>query len=392
MADKRDYYEVLGVSKTATDDELKHAYRTLAKKYHPDLHPDDKEAEAKFKEVNEAYEVLSDKEKRRKYDQFGFAGVDPTYGAGAGAGAGGGTYSSTGGGFGGFGGFGDVGDIFESFFGGFGSSQRTNPNAPRKGQDIRANLTISFMEACKGTKKHVKITRNDVCPDCHGTGAKAGTSAETCPDCHGSGTVRINQRTAFGVFQTTKPCDRCGGTGKIIKSVCPTCSGRGRVKGTLSREVEIPAGIDDGQTLKVSGAGDSGVNGGGYGDLNIRVSVTPSDFFEREGFDVYTEIPISFLQAALGDEITVPTIDGNVKYTVPEGTQTGTVFRLRGKGIKRLYRTDRGDQYVTVKVEVPKNLTKKQAELLKAFDDSLDERNEAGKKTFFEKMRDIWNG
>ena len=335
MADKRDYYEVLGVSKTATDDELKHAYRTLAKKYHPDLHPDDKEAEAKFKEVNEAYEVLSDKEKRRKYDQFGFAGVDPTYGAGAGAGAGGGTYSSTGGGFGGFGGFGDVGDIFESFFGGFGSSQRTNPNAPRKGQDIRANLTISFMEACKGTKKHVKITRNDVCPDCHGTGAKGGTSAETCPDCHGTGTVRVNQRTAFGMFQTTKPCDRCGGRGRIIKNVCPTCSGQGMVRSSFNREVEIPAGINDGQTLKVSGAGNCGVNGGGYGDLNIRITVTADGFFERDGFDVYTEIPISYLQAALGDEITVPTIDGNVKYTVPAGTQTGTVFRLRGKGIKR---------------------------------------------------------
>ena len=391
MADKRDYYEVLGVSKTATDDELKHAYRTLAKKYHPDLHPDDKEAEAKFKEVNEAYEVLSDKEKRSKYDQFGFAGVDPTYGAGAGAGAGGGTYSSTGGGFGGFGGFGDVGDIFESFFGGFGSSQRTNPNAPRKGQDIRANLTISFMEACKGTKKHVKITRNDVCPDCHGTGAKGGTSAETCPDCHGTGTVRVNQRTAFGMFQTTKPCDRCGGRGRIIKNVCPTCSGQGMVRSSFNREVEIPAGINDGQTLKVSGAGNCGVNGGGYGDLNIRITVTADDFFERDGFDVYTEIPISYLQAALGDEITVPTIDGNVKYTVPAGTQTGTVFRLRGKGIKRLYRNDRGDQYVTVKVEVPKNLSKKQADLLRAFDSSLEEKNLASKKSFFEKMRDYWN-
>ena len=391
MADKRDYYEVLGVSKTATDDELKHAYRTLAKKYHPDLHPDDKEAEAKFKEVNEAYEVLSDKEKRRKYDQFGFAGVDPTYGAGAGAGAGGGTYSSTGGGFGGFGGFGDVGDIFESFFGGFGSSQRTNPNAPRKGQDIRANLTISFMEACKGTKKHVKITRNDVCPDCHGTGAKGGTSAETCPDCHGTGTVRVNQRTAFGMFQTTKPCDRCGGRGRIIKNVCPTCSGQGMVRSSFNREVEIPAGINDGQTLKVSGAGNCGVNGGGYGDLNIRITVTADDFFEREGVGVYTEIPISYLQAALGDEITVPTIDGNVKYTVPAGTQTGTVFRLRGKGIKRLYRNDRGDQYVTVKVEVPKNLSKKQADLLRAFDSSLEEKNLASKKSFFEKMRDYWN-
>lgn len=387
MADKRDYYEVLGVSKTASDDELKKAYRSLAKKYHPDLHPDDKEAEAHFKEVNEAYEVLSDKDKRAKYDQFGFAGVDPNYGAGQG-----GAYGGAGG-FGGFGGgFGDVGDIFESFFGGgFGGSQRSNPNAPRRGQDVRTNMTISFMEACSGVKKQVKVSRYDTCPDCHGTGARAGTSAQTCPDCHGTGTVKINQRTAFGVFQSTKSCDRCGGKGKIIKDVCQSCMGQGRVRTILNREVEIPAGIDDGQTLKVSGAGDAGVNGGGYGDLNIKVTVKPHEIFEREGFDVYTEIPISYMQAALGDEITVPTVDGNVKYTVPAGTQTGTVFRLRGKGIRRLYRTDRGDQYVTVKVEVPKNLSKKQAELLKAFNDSLDGKNKPGEKGFFDKMKELWN-
>lgn len=388
MADKRDYYEVLGVSKSASDDELKKAYRSLAKKYHPDLHPDDKEAEAHFKEVNEAYEVLSDKDKRAKYDQFGFAGVDPNYGAGQGGGAYGGA-----GGFGGFGGgFGDVGDIFESFFGGgFGGSQRSNPNAPRRGQDVRTNMTISFMEACNGVKKQVKVQRYDSCPDCHGTGAKAGTSAQTCPDCHGTGTVKINQRTAFGVFQSTKACDRCGGKGKIIKDVCQSCMGQGRVRTVLNREVEIPAGIDDGQTLKVSGAGDAGVNGGGYGDLNIKVTVKPHEIFEREGFDVYTEIPISYMQAALGDEITVPTVDGNVKYTVTAGTQTGTVFRLRGKGIRRLYRTDRGDQYVTVKVEVPKNLSKKQAELLKAFNDSLEGKNKPGEKGFFDKMKELWN-
>lgn len=388
MADKRDYYEVLGVSKGASDDELKKAYRSLAKKYHPDLHPDDKEAEAHFKEVNEAYEVLSDKDKRAKYDQFGFAGVDPNYGAGQGGGAYGGA-----GGFGGFGGgFGDVGDIFESFFGGgFGGSQRSNPNAPRRGQDVRTNMTISFMEACSGVKKQVKVQRYDSCPDCHGTGAKAGTSAQTCPDCHGTGTVKVNQRTAFGVFQSTKACDRCGGKGKIIKDVCQSCMGQGRVRTVLNREVEIPAGIDDGQTLKVSGAGDAGVNGGGYGDLNIKVTVKPHEIFEREGFDVYTEIPISYMQAALGDEITVPTVDGNVKYTVPAGTQTGTVFRLRGKGIRRLYRTDRGDQYVTVKVEVPKNLSKKQAELLKAFNDSLEGKNKPGEKGFFDKMKELWN-
>ena len=386
MADKRDYYEVLGVSKTATDEELKKAFRKLAKQYHPDLHPDDKDAEMKFKEINEAYEVLSDKEKRARYDQFGFAGVDPNYGAGQG-GAGYGGYTSYGGGFN------DFGDIFESFFGGGfgGASSRSNANAPRRGQDIRVSATISFMEACKGVKTNIRFSHFEKCPDCGGSGAKAGTSATTCPDCNGTGTVRINQRTPLGMFQTTKTCERCGGKGKVIKDVCPGCSGQGRVKKTLTREIEIPAGIDDGQTLKVSGAGDCGFNGGASGDLNVRIVVKPDDIFEREGYDIYTEIPISYMQATLGDEITVPTIDGKVKYKVPEGTQTGTTFRLKGKGIKRLYRTERGDHYVTVKVEIPKNLTKKQAELLRAFDDSLEEKNTATTKSFFEKMKDFLN-
>ncbi len=387
MADKRDYYEVLGISKGASDDEIKHAYKSLARKYHPDLHPDDKEAESKMKEINEAYEVLSDSDKRQKYDQFGFAGVDPTYGQGQGGGYSG--YSQ--GGFGGFGGFGDVGDIFESFFGGFGGSQRSNPNAPQRGQDIRASLTISFMEACKGTKKQVRVTRYESCPDCNGTGARAGTIPETCPDCHGSGTVKISQRTAFGVFQTTQACSRCGGKGRIIKSVCPKCQGQGRAKNVFTREVEIPAGIDDGQTLRVQGAGNCGANGGSYGDLNIKVSVRDGGIFERDGFDIRTEVPISFAQAVLGDEITVPTIDGNVKYTVPAGTQTGTVFRLRGRGIQKLYRSDRGDQYVTVNVEVPRNLSRRQEELLREFDSSLEDRNQSGRKSFMDKIKDFWN-
>ena len=387
MADKRDYYEVLGISKGASDDEIKHAYKSLARKYHPDLHPDDKEAESKMKEINEAYEVLSDSDKRQKYDQFGFAGVDPTYGQGQGGGYSG--YSQ--GGFGGFGGFGDVGDILESCLGGFGGSQRSNPNAPQKGQDIRASLTISFMEACKGTKKQVRVTRYESCPDCNGTGARAGTVPETCPDCHGSGTVKISQRTAFGVFQTTQACSRCGGKGRIIKSVCPKCQGQGRAKNVFTREVEIPAGIDDGQTLRVQGAGNCGANGGSYGDLNIKVSVRDGGIFERDGFDIRTEVPISFAQAVLGDEITVPTIDGNVKYTVPAGTQTGTVFRLRGRGIQKLYRSDRGDQYVTVNVEVPRNLSRRQEELLREFDSSLEDRNQSGRKSFMDKIKDFWN-
>ena len=388
MAEKRDYYEVLGVSKTATDEEIKKAYRQQAKKYHPDLHPGDDEAEAKFKEINEANEVLSDKEKRAKYDQFGHAAFDPSYGSGGGYGGYGG------GGFGGFSGFGgDMGDIFESFFGGAfgGGTTRQNPNAPRRGQDLRTSINLTFMEACHGTKKQVKINRYESCEHCKGTGAKGGNAFETCPECHGQGQVRVTQRTMLGMMQTTKMCERCLGKGKIIKEPCEHCQGAGKKKSVLNREVEIPAGIDNGQTLKVTGAGNCGENGGSYGDLNIKVTVAEDPIFEREGFDIYTEIPISYAQATLGDEITVPTIDGKVKYTVPAGTQTGTVFRLKSKGIKRLYRTDRGDQYVTVKVEVPKNLSKQQAELLKAFDESLGEGNSAQKKSFFEKLKEYWN-
>ena len=385
MADKRDYYEVLGVQKGASDDELKKAYRAMVKKYHPDLHPDDKEAEAKMKEVNEAYDVLSDKDKRAKYDQFGFAGVDPSYGAGQGGGYSGG-YS---GGFSGdFGGFGDIGDIFESFFGGgFGGQTRSNPNAPRRGQDIRTSVQISFMDACKGTGVDIRDNRLEKCPDCGGTGARAGSSAETCPDCRGTGTVRINQRTPLGVFQTTKTCERCGGRGKIIREVCPSCQGQGRVRRVLSKNVNIPQGIDDGQTLRITGEGDCGVNGGQYGDLIIKVNVKPDEMFEREGFDIYTEVPISYLQAALGDDIVVPTIDGTLKYRIPAGTQNGDTFMLRGKGVPKLYRSGRGDQHISVKVEVPKNLNKKQAELLRAFDDSLEDRNSAVRNSFFDKIK-----
>lgn len=378
MADnKRDYYEVLGVQKGASDDELKKAYRAMVKKYHPDLHPDDKDAEEKMKEVNEAYDILSDKEKRARYDQFGFAGIDPSYAAGQG-----------GGGFGGFsggsyGGFGDIGDIFESFFGGgFGQQTRSNPNAPRKGQDIKTAVQISFMEACKGTGVDIRVNRLERCPDCGGTGARAGTSVEICPDCRGTGTVRVTQRTPLGVFQSTKPCDRCGGKGKVIKDVCPSCQGQGRVRRVLSKNVSIPQGIDDGQTLRITGEGDCGLNGGQNGDLIIRVNVRADEMFEREGFDIYSEVPISYMQAALGDEINIPTIDGSVKYRIPAGTQNGDTFHLRGQGVPRLYRSGRGDHHATVRVVVPKGLSKKQADLLKAFDDSLDDRNRPDKRKF----------
>ena len=379
MADKRDYYEVLGVEKSASEDEIKKAFRKLARQYHPDLHPDDKQAEAKFKEVNEAYEVLSDKDKRAKYDQFGHAAFDPSYGGGAG-----------GGGFGGFGGFSDVGDIFESFFGGmgFGGSRSSNPNAPRRGGDIETSVSLDFMEACKGVKKTVRINRSETCPDCKGSGAAAGTQPKTCPDCNGTGTRRVTQRTPFGNISQQTVCTRCGGRGKIVDNPCRTCSGKGVVKKSAEREVEIPAGIDDGQTLRVQGGGHAGTNGGQYGDLHIRVDVRPDPIFERDGYDVWTEVPLTYTQAALGGEIIVPTVDGKVKYTIPEGIQVGTTVRLRGKGIKKLYRTDRGDHYLKITVEIPKNLTKEQKAKLKAFEESLSEKNYQKRQSFFDKLKD----
>jgi molecular chaperone DnaJ len=380
MAEKRDYYEVLGVSKTASEDEIKKAYRKLARQYHPDLHPDDKECAEKFKEVNEAYEVLSDSSKKARYDQFGHAGVDPNYQGGG--------YS---GGYGGGNPFGDMGDIFDSIFGGgfssgFGGSTRSNANVPRKGQDINISTSIDFMEACKGTKKDIKVQRTENCPDCNGTGSTNGVT-ESCSECGGSGSTRVTQRTAFGNISTMRTCTKCGGKGKIITNPCTKCSGSGRVRNTTTITVDIPAGIDDGQILRVSGKGSAGVNGGPNGDLLVTVNVKNSTMFQRSGYDVYCEIPITFAQAVFGAELTVPTIDGNVKYTINEGTQTGTKFRLKGKGIKRINRSDRGDQYVIVNVEVPRNLSKKQKELLREFDNSVEETNYAKRNNFSNKLK-----
>lgn len=379
MADKRDYYEVLGLQKGATEDEIKKAYRANVKKYHPDLHPDDKECEEKMKEVNEAYECLSDPEKKSRYDQFGHAGVDPSYGGGGG-------FS----GFSGFGDMGDIGDIFSSFFGGssFGGS-RSNPNAPRRGQDIQTEATITFMEACNGKKLDIKISRMEKCPDCGGTGSAPGSSAETCPDCGGTGQVKTAQRTPFGMISSQRPCTRCGGKGKVISNPCGKCRGVGRISVPKTVTVNVPAGIDDGQTLRDRGNGHSGINGGPAGDLHVTITVKPDPIFEREGFDINTDIPITYRQAVLGDVINAPTIDGSVKLTIPEGTQSGTVFRLKGKGVKKLGRSDRGDQYVKVNVEVPKNLNKNQKDLLKKFEESLGEGNYKDRKSFFEKMKNI---
>ena len=387
MADKRDYYEVLGVEKGASDDEIKKASRKMAQKYHPDLNPDDKTAEAKFKEVGEAYEVLSDKQKRSRYDQFGHAGVDPSYGGGQGGYERYQQYAH--------GDFGDFNDIFGDIFSGFGfggSTKTRNPNGPIRGNDVQVRIQLSFMEAVKGCKKDIPIQRLERCADCGGTGAKAGTSPETCPDCGGSGQVRVQQRSPFGVIQTVKACPRCGGKGKVINDPCKSCNGMGRVRHSRKITVDIPAGIDNGQTFVVRGQGDEGTNGGPTGDLNVTVLVREDPIFQREGFDIWVDVPITYAQAVLGDEIIVPTIDGKVSYNVPEGTQPGTTFRLRNKGVPYVNNRGRGDQYVKVNIEVPTNLSSKQKDLLKDFDSSTGDKNYAKRKSFFDKIKDAFKG
>ena len=380
---KRDYYEVLGVSKGASDDEIKKAYRKLAKKYHPDMNPGDKGAEAKFKEVNEAYSILSDSEKRARYDQFGHAGVDPNYGAGG-----------PGGGFGGFDmGDIDLGDIFGSFFGGgfggFGGSASSRRNGPQKGESLRASLTISFEEAAFGCEKEINLNRTEECEACHGSGAEPGTTAETCPDCRGTGVVRVQQRTGGFAFSSTAACTRCRGTGKIIHSPCKSCGGSGSVKKSKRITVTIPAGIDDGQAVSLRGQGNAGKNGGPAGDLIVGVRVKPHPQFRRDGTTVLYEQPVTFFQAAMGAELEIPTIDGKVKYTLPAGTQTGTTFRLRGKGIPELRGRGRGDQYVTIRVQVPTSMNAEQKEALRAFAQAMGENvpEESGLKGFFDKHK-----
>ncbi len=378
MAEKKDYYEVLGVSKTASEDEIKKAYRVLAKKYHPDLNKDNPEAAEKFKEASEAHAVLSDKEKRQRYDQFGFAGVDPSYGGGAG----------------GAGGFGfddiDLGDIFGSFFGGaFGGGRQSGrrANAPRKGDSLQKNIMLSFEEAAFGCEKEIRIDRIENCEECAGTGAKKGTAPQTCAHCRGTGQVTQTQRTPLGVFQTTGACPHCRGTGKIVKDPCSKCGGSGKVRKSRTLSVKIPAGIDDGQSVSLRGQGCAGENGGPAGDVIVTIGIRPHPIFTRQGYDVHCDIPVTFAQAALGDKLIVPTIDGKIEYAMPEGTQPGTVFRLKGKGIKAVTGRGRGDQYVRVNIEVPKNLTPKQKDLLREFDRGATEENHPQKKNF----RDTWN-
>ncbi|MBO4445979.1 MAG: molecular chaperone DnaJ, partial [Clostridia bacterium] len=395
-------YEVLGVDKSASEDEIKKAYRKKAKQYHPDLNPGDAEAEKHFKEVNEAYEILSDPDKKSRYDRFGHAGVDPN-GFGGGAG-----------GAGGYADFGDLGDIFSSIFGsgfgggfggfgGFGGGGRSaNPNAPRRGSNIEARVNLTFEEAAKGCKKTIDFLRIEPCDVCHGSGCKEGTGTETCPDCHGSGQVTTQSRTVFGVFQSTKACPKCGGKGKIVKDPCTRCKGVGMIRKTATMEVKVPAGIDVGNAFTIRGQGNYGANGGPQGDLYVIPNIKPHPIFERDGYDVFCNVRVTYSMAVLGAEIYVPTLDGKVKYNMPAGTQSGTRFRLRERGIVNVNNPNiRGDQYVTVIVDVPKKVTAHQKELLQQFDaEYIDKpKNDATgysesanrKKTIFEKMKDAFD-
>lgn len=383
MADqnKRDYYEVLGVEKNASDAEIKKAYRKLAMKYHPDQNPGDKTAEEKFKEINEAYEVLSDADKKARYDQYGFAGVDPNFNPNAGFGGFGG---------GGFSGFGDFSDIFGDFFGG-GASSSGRRRGPAKGQNVVSEIEISFEDAAFGCEREITFSRIETCSTCHGSGAKEGTSPQTCTYCHGTGTVRTQQNFMGMTMQSTAACPDCRGTGRIIRTPCSRCKGKGKVRRSHKLMVKFPAGIDDGQTLRVRGEGNTGLNGGPSGDLMVTVSVRSHPLFTRQGQDVYCEMPITFTQAACGAEVEVPTLDGKVRYTIGEGTQTGTTFRLKGKGIPYVNGRSRGDQYVTVVVETPTRLTREQKDLLRKFEEATSESAQPKRKKFFEKLRDAFD-
>ncbi len=375
---KRDYYEVLGVEKGASSEDIKKAYRKSAMKYHPDRNPGDKQAEEKFKELGEAYEVLSDDDKRARYDQFGFAGVDPNYGGGAG-----------GPGFDGFGGFGGFGDIFSEVFGG-GGSRRTR-NAPRRGEDIGVRIEVTFEEAAFGAEKEISFHRIENCEKCNGTGSADGV-IENCRQCGGSGQVRVTQNMMGMAFQTTSTCPSCSGRGKIIKNPCTVCRGKAKVRKNRTVRAKVPAGIDHGQSFRLRGEGCVGSNGGPNGDTLVEIYIKPHPIFERDGMDVLCEVPITFTQAALGAEIEVPTLDGKTLFTIPEGTQTGRDFFLSGKGIPQVGNPKRrGNQRFVVVVETPTKLTREQKELLRKLDESLDGKSSPKRKKFFETLKDFFD-
>lgn len=385
MADKRDYYEVLGLQKGASDDEIKKAYRKLSKKYHPDINKEP-DAEEKFKEISEAYEILSDPQKRAAYDQYGHAGTDPNYGGGYGG------FGGNYGGFSGGGSFGGFEDIFESFFGG-GGGRSVDPNAPRQGADLQYAVNLKFEEAIFGVEKTVKYNREEVCHTCGGNGAKPGTQPVTCSKCHGAGTINVERQTPLGRMMSRQTCDVCHGTGKEIKEPCPTCHGSGHEKKAHEVKVTVPAGVEDGQQMRLQNQGEAGENGGPYGDLYVVFRVEESDIFDRDGAEIYYELPLNFVQAALGDEINVPTVHGAVKLKVPAGTQTGTNFRLRGKGAPKLRGTGNGDQHVKVKLITPKNLNEEQKQALRQFAEvSGTKLTEQQSEGFFDKMKDAFGG
>ena len=378
MANKRDYYEVLGVDKNATADEIKKAYRKKAKEFHPDLHPGDKEAEEHFKEVNEANEVLSDPDKRARYDQFGFN--DPMQGGNP---------------FGGmdFNGMGGMGDILDQIFGGFGGmggmggmgSRRSN--TPTRGNDLQYSMKISFEEAADGCEKSFDFYRNEVCDVCHGNGAKPGTKPGTCPTCKGQGQIR----SSGGWMTTVRTCPTCGGSGKVITDKCTSCGGSGRVRKRRTAKVRVPAGIENDQTLVLEGQGEPGRNGGPNGDLYVTVSVRPHKLFRRDGYNLLLDFPISFTQAALGAEVDVPTLHGSVKYRIPEGTQNDTEFRIKGQGVQILHSSGKGDLIVRVRVEVPRKLSEKQKELLRQFEGTTTGREYEGRKSFLDKLKEAFS-
>lgn len=374
MATKRDYYEVLGVDKNASAEDIKKAYRKLAKECHPDLHPNDKQAEERFKELNEANEVLSDPEKRARYDQFGFDGPQAGFGGGAG-------------GFD-FSGFGGMGDIFDQLFGGGMGGARTR-NAPTQGNDLRYDLRISFEEAAFGCEKSFEFMRNENCDTCHGSGAKPGTQPKTCPTCKGTGQVRVSG----GFMVTVRTCQTCGGTGKVITDKCTACGGSGRLRRRRTASVKVPAGIDNGQTIVMNGQGEPGRNGGPNGDLYIQITVRPHKLFKRDGTNLHLDLPISFTQAALGADIEVPTLGGGkTTFHIPEGTQNDAEFRIKGQGIQQLRSSYRGDLILHIRVEIPRRMTEKQKDLLRQFEEASSGKEYENRKSFLDKVKDLFNG